>query len=81
MLFIYTSFIVNNSLRSSRLEVVDEGENKRARGRHARGLSCAHYFHAFVKNFNKAYSVHWKRTDLLTLNHYIRKRFEGPMIS
>ena len=31
MLFIYTSFIVNNSLRSSRLEVVDERENKRAR--------------------------------------------------
>ena len=31
MLFIYTSFIVNNSLRSSRLEVVGERENKRAR--------------------------------------------------
>ena len=47
MLFIYTSFIVNNSLRSSRLEVVGERENKRVREGDTREVfSCAHYFHA-----------------------------------
>ena len=40
-----------NSLRSRRLEVVGERENKRARGKCARGegapvFSCAHYFQA-----------------------------------
>ena len=40
-----------NSPRSTRLEVVGERENGRARGRRARGegapmFSCAHYFQA-----------------------------------
>ena len=34
------------SLRSTRLEVVGERENGRARGRHAPAFSCAHYFQA-----------------------------------
>ena len=43
--YIVTS-VLFRSLRSRRLEVVGERENGCARGRHARGFSCAHYFQA-----------------------------------